>query len=364
MVLPADPAPLLPAPRTRSVLTVWALFWLLMITIAVQDHWRQGHNDLWRPLLWEGSSCLVASVIAAGLWRRLQQLDARLAKPAHWFGAALAPLAWAAPVFVATLYTLRHGVYALLGEVYRHGPWVQVFVQEMLRFALFYGLFAAVVFGWRSHAAMGAERLRAEQALALSRQAQLTQLAQQLQPHFLFNALNTIAEVVHQDAERGDALLMRLAALLRAASDVAARPFVPLADELALAEGYLAIMRERFAGRLVATVNTDPAALAVEVPSLALQPLLDNAFRHGVERESGAAEVSLQARLEGSGTLLVIEVACNLGSVDVAAPRGVGLTNLQQRLAAARGDRASVSVLVRPGGGSLATLRWPVTASS
>lgn len=351
--------PLLRPPRLAPLLAGWALFWLLMITIAVQAHLQEGYTDLWRPLLWEGSSCAMATTCAAFLWRWVPRADGHLAHPLRWFRLALLQLLWMAPLFVAAIYAIRHGVYALVGEVYRHPPWAQVLLHESLRFGLFYALFAAVVFGVRAHAALQAEGLRAERALTLAREAQLAQLAQQMQPHFLFNALNTIAEVVHVDAAQAEALLLRLSALLRVATELTRRPLVPLSDELALVEGYAAIMRERFAGRLVLTIDADPAATAVEVPSLCLQPLLENAFVHGVERCAGPAEVRVSARLVAPA-ILELQVRCNLGTVDPSAPDGVGLGTLRERLAAARGEAASLVLEAQPGGGSVATLRWPM----
>lgn len=356
---PAGLPPVMP-PRPGPLLAGWALFWLLMVTIAVQEHLRQGHADLWRPLLWEGSSCAMATACAVLLWRWVPRADVHLAHPWRWFRLALLQLLWMAPLFVAAIYAVRHAVYALVGRTYDHPPWLQVLWHESLRYALFYALFAAVVFGLRAHAALQAQRLAAERALTLAREAQLAQLAQQMQPHFLFNALNTIAEVVHADAARAESLLLRLAALLRAATELTRRPLVPLADELALVEGYAAIMRERFAGRLVLTIDADPAATAVEVPSLCLQPLLENAFVHGVERCPGPAEVQVSARLAAPARLQ-LQVRCNLGTVDASAADGVGLGTLRQRLAAARGDAATLTLEAQPGGGSVATLTWPVS---
>lgn len=350
---------LVPGVSRRGFMAAWLVFWILMITVAVQDHLRQGRSDVWQPLVWEGTSMLLATLLVGVQWRRVARLDDRLHQPWRWFVPALRSLPLAALVFVAGVYALRHALYAALGQTYRHDPWATVAVYETLRFAIFYLLFVAVVFGIRSHAALSAERLRAEQALALSQRAQLLQLTQQLEPHFLFNALNTIASTIHTDPDLADALLVKLAALLRAATDLARRPQSALEDELNLLEGYAAIMQERFAGRLTLRFEVDAAARRCTVPTLALQPLLENAFRHGVERHPGAAEIVISAARRGDRLHLAVDD--DIGVLPALPAFGVGLGNLQQRLAATYGPAAALSVRARPGGGVSATIELPAS---
>lgn len=339
----------------RPFAAAWAVFWLLMITVAMQRDASEA--GWWPPLLWEGSSCLVTSAMMAAGWPQLRRLDARLHQPRRWFAAALLPLPLLAPIFVAVVYALRHAAYAALGETYRHDPWGPLFVAESLRFAIFYGLFVAVLFGMRSHAQLAAERLRAEQALALQQRAQLLQLAQQIEPHFLFNALNTIAATVHEDADRADALITRLAALLRAATDLARHPMATLDEELALLEAYAAIMLERFGERVQLDWAIAPDTRGCRVPTLALQPLLENAFRHGVERRGGPVRLRVSARRDGDRLRLV--VSDDAGELPPEATDGVGLSNLRQRLAAAYGPAATLRLQPRDGGGVESTLELP-----
>ena len=356
----ADPlveGPARPRASRAGFVLAWCVFWLLMMTVAVQDHLRQGRHDVWLPMFWEGSSMLVSTALVASQWHRVARLDRFLHQPWRWFAPTLWRLPLIALTFVVAVYALRHAVFALLGEVYRHDPWSTVFVYETLKFAIFYLLFVAVVFGIRSHAAMTQERLRAERAQALSQRAQLLQLTQQLEPHFLFNALNTIASTIHSDPDLADSLLTKLAALLRAATDLARRPWSALDDELRLLEGYAAIMRERFAGRLTLRFEIDEAARACRVPTLALQPLLENAFRHGVERHPGPVLIVVSARRDGQRLRLAVDD--DIGVLGTAPAFGVGLSNLQQRLAAGYGDAASLSLKPRAGGGVSAVIELP-----
>ncbi len=332
-------------------LLAWAAFWLLMITVAVQDYLRnEGPQHLWRPLLWEGSACLVATAMLGWMWTRTSRDDHRLTEPVRWFALQLRWLPLLAPLFVAAVYALRHGVYALLGQSYEHAPWGQVLLYECTKFALFFVLFSAVVFGVRTHAALAQARLRTQAA-------QLAQLTQQLEPHFMFNALNTIAAAVHDKPDVADSLLTKLAALLRATTDLTRRPSCTLDEELKLVDGYAAIMCERFADRVRLRVDAPADARACRVPTLAVQPLLENAFRHGVERSSEPTELTLRARR--AGDRLRVEVEQSRGEAAPDAAPGVGLGTLRERLRALHGERAQVGLDPRTGGGVIAWFELP-----
>ncbi|HEX2249516.1 MAG TPA: histidine kinase, partial [Gemmatimonadales bacterium] len=113
--------------------------------------------------------------------------------------------------------------------------------------------------------------------------ARLDALRNQLQPHFLFNALNAIAQLVHQDAAAAEAMIEDLSELLRRALETGARDEVKLEDELALLDAYCAIERARFADRLMVSLNVEPETRAARVPALVLQPLVENAVRYAVQ---------------------------------------------------------------------------------
>ncbi|MEQ1804222.1 MAG: histidine kinase [Burkholderiaceae bacterium] len=335
----------------------WAIFWVLLFTVGVQDYWRQGGTELWKPLLWEGSSFLVASAIVWAQWRRAARGDHLLAQPWRWFAHSLQWLPLAAPAFVAVVYALRHAVYALVGQTYDHAAWGTVFRYEILKFAVFYLLFVALFFGIRSHAALSSARIRLERERALAQHAQLLQLTQQIEPHFLFNALNTIASTIHTDPNLADALLTQLTALLRAATDVPRKPETTLDEELRLLEAYAAIMRQRFAERVELRFEIDPAARTCRVPTLLLQPLLENAFRHGVEKRSQRSQIVVRAELNQQR--LRLEVQDDAGQLNQAPAFGVGLENLRQRLFTRYGERATLALRAIDAGGVLARVELP-----
>jgi two-component system, LytTR family, sensor kinase len=356
---PAGPSSGWPAGTRRAFIVAWGVFWLLLVTVAVQEHLRQGQTDLWRPLLWELSSCLVSTLLVAALWRQIPRLDKHLSQPWSWAMRPLALLALAAPMFVLVVYSLRHGVYALVGQTYRHAPWPELFVYEVIKFSIFYGLFVAMIFGLRSFAAFHAERHRADEGLALAREAQLAQLAQQIEPHFLFNALNTVAAIIPEQPALAERLLLRLAALLRAATDLTRRPLVSLDEELTLLEAYAEIMGQRFAERVSLTWAIEPALRPCRVPALSLQPLLENAFRHGVERHAGPVAIEVRVERAATAGRVRAAVACSAGRLDPTAAPGVGLANVRRRLALVHGEAASLVVAPRAGGGVTASVEWP-----
>jgi signal transduction histidine kinase len=340
-----------------ALLAGWCSFWLLMMAVGVQDELRRGVLPWWRPVLYEGSAALVATVIAWWQWRLVRRLDPLLQQPRRWFARLLVWAPLLALGFIASVYGLRHAVHAAVGVAYRHDPWAQVVAYESIKFCLFYLLFCAVHFGARSYLAWQGERLNTERQARLAQQAQLTQLTQQLQPHFLFNALNTISALIPIEPARADALLTQLAALLRAATDAGRHAEQSLGDELALLRSYAAIMTQRFGDRAEVTWDIEPAALLCRVPTLGLQPLLENSFRHAVEVRRAPTHIVVRATC--SGAALRIEVEDDGPGVAAPAAFGVGLGNLEQRLGALHGDAAGVVLRSRPGGGARTVLELP-----
>jgi len=362
--------------RNLVFVLAWLLFWAMMIWVAVQDFIRNGHSEqLWKPVLWEGSSALVCTLLAL-VQLRLSRGDGRLlGTPRRWFArqALFLPMYWIA--FVPLAFGLRHGVYALAGDIYTHDPLPQLFLYESIKISIFVALFTAVRFGVESYRALLEQKLDAERANALLRLAQLQRLSQQMQPHFLFNALNTVSSLMHSDVERADATLMRLCEVLRATLDLGQRDQAPLVDELCLARGYAGVMAERFAGRVDISWDVDAALDATPVPVMSLQPLLENVFKHTVERRRGLTRIAVSAQQRGGE--LVLRVDDDAGSLEGAAgvaayretaaepsstrpaPGGIGLSNLRARLAALYGERAAFVLSARPEGGVRAELRLP-----
>jgi two-component system, LytTR family, sensor kinase len=189
------------------------------------------------------------------------------------------------------------------------------------------------------------------------REARLQALEAQLRPHFLFNALNTISSLVR--AKQDQAAIRAVAALgdvLRGALRQTEAE-VALRDELLLAERYLDLEAARFGEALSFTVDADPDTAAVQVPSLLLQPLVENALKHGREAD-GRAHVSIRARKSGAD--LRIEVRDGGSGPRADAHDGIGLSNTRARLQHLYGERGRFSLRPAQGGGALALVELPL----
>jgi two-component system LytT family sensor kinase len=341
----------------RRLLWMWALFWLLMLALGIQESLWTGRLQFWRPLVNSGSSALVATVLIAVHIRRADWRDSLLNQPLRWFLRSWASMPLQMVAYIIAMYALRFGIYALAGARYQHGPWVEVMAYEATSFVMFYALFSGILFGARSYGAWVEERLTAEKQANLARQAQLAQLTQQLQPHFLFNALNTVSSLIHTDPDAADILLTRLATLLRAATDASQRPEQSLADELTLLRAYADIMIQRFADRVRISWEVDATAQDCLVPTLGLQPLLENCFRHAVERRSALTHIAI--RIKRSVSRLQIELEDDGDLQRLPEQRGVGLGNLERRLQSLYGTQASLELRLRPGNGLIVGVSLP-----
>lgn len=183
--------------------------------------------------------------------------------------------------------------------------------------------------GW----ALQTERLRAASAQHLAREAQLRALRYQLQPHFLFNALNTVSSLIalgRPDDAR--ATMAELGGFLRSTLDDDARHEVALAEELASADAYLAIERKRLGSRLSLDLHVEPGLLAVPAPRWLLQPLIENAVRHGIAPLAEGGRLALQLRRHEQMLELVLEN--DAPPSEAAAAGGIGLANVRERLEA------------------------------
>ena len=210
---------------------------------------------------------------------------------------------------------------------------------------------SSLYFGINAMLDLESEHARSAHALKLADSARLRALQSQLNPHFLFNALNGIATLIREgDRARAADTVDTLSDFLRLTLQKLDSPEIPVREELAFVEQYLRIQRLRFGGSFLATVDADPETQDALVPTLILQPLVENAVRHGVlaRAQGGALSVSIRRRDE----VLVITVEDDgpgLGS-ESAHPYGVGFKNSAERLAALYGDDAHMSVGARPYG--------------
>ncbi len=355
----ANPAAPMDKSRTTYVFAAAGLlFWGLLATVAVQDFWRDGGTTVWQPILWETSSAISCTILLLTQRHFTRRWDHLIATPSRWFLRQLIWLPITCAAFVPMAFGMRHAVYALLGETYRHRDWLSTFVYESIKVSLFFGMFMVILFGVLSYWQLMQEKLRAQQAGDLLRQAQLQQLSQQMQPHFLFNALNTISSLIHADPDRADDLLVQLSDVLRATLDLGGQHQAPLSAELQLLRGYARLMAERFSDRVAIVWDIDERTLACQVPVMCLQPLLENVFKHTVERRRELATITISARrVDGALSLCVQDDLGALGTGSSGS--GIGLSNLRQRLDVMYGQAASLELQALAPAGVCATLRLP-----
>jgi hypothetical protein len=209
-------------------------------------------------------------------------------------------------------------------------------------------------------------RSRREQAIQLTNQlteARLDALRRQLDPHFLFNTLNAIASLVERDPRGVRRMIARLGDLLRHSFEGGHEPEVSLRRELAMLDLYVDIVKVRFQDRLSVDISVDDAVLDALVPTFILQPLVENAVKHGVERRTEGGRVSVEGAREGDALVLrVINDAPGEASLVVASPTsrtGVGIRNTRARLEQLYGNRQRFTLERDAERGVVAEVRLP-----
>jgi LytS/YehU family sensor histidine kinase len=193
-------------------------------------------------------------------------------------------------------------------------------------------------------------------------QARLHALRMQLQPHFLFNTLNAISTLVHTAPQLADDMIGNLSTLLRLSLDSAAEQEIPLGRELEFLERYLAIEQVRFGRRLHIDMHVTPAAREALVPTLILQPLVENAVRHGIEPKAAPGAVGISAACEGGVLRLTVsDSGVGLPTVggETRPSEGIGLTNTRARLQSLYPGRHRFTLRNAGAGGCVVELEIP-----
>jgi two-component system LytT family sensor kinase len=247
---------------------------------------------------------------------------------------------------------------------YDYGQMPLRYLMELPKGATMYVIVLSFVVLLDRYRAAREKELRVVQLEAGLARAQLQNLSAQLQPHFLFNALNAVSSVMYEDVERADRMVASLSELLRASLRASRDQQIALAEELEVLERYLELMRARFGERLRVRVEVDDGIRGARVPAMLLQPIVENALQHGAPAPPEPAEVVVRAwRMEDR---LTIEVRDNGPGLRGAAPigTGVGLTNTADRLRALYGDAQSLEFEDAPGGGLVVRMTMPFRESA
>jgi signal transduction histidine kinase len=268
----------------------------------------------------------------------------------------------------ATLYTVLWNGY-VLWDLRDTGTWAAAwetaqpwFVWQLFFGVVLYGAIAASVSAVMATDAARERERAVQEADALRARAELAALRGRLDPHFLFNTLHTVGALVRRDPAAAERGLELLADLLRYVLDHSggARDEVPLEDELAFIEAYLELEALRLGDRLRVVRDIDPDLHDVRIPSLSLQPLVENAIRHGLSPAPHGGTLALRAARESGMVLLTVEDD-GVGAAPHTSTSGygIGIDALRRRMAAKYGSRATVDVTTAVGAGFRVQVRIP-----
>jgi len=351
--------------------TRWATATLVAVAIALISatqlyvNWRsQGFPAAFPRILvtelveWMSWAAFLPAIVAidrrmgfgrAGAWARALSLHVGMA--VAWFAAQNCAM-----VFLGKLSEGGGAGAPGFGTLYLDRFMVKLPSALLVYALLLAGIWVAHLYRAYYRRSVESERL----AVQLTR-ARFENLSAQMRPHFLFNSLHTVAGLVREgDREQAIETLATLSSLLRRSLDMADEQEVALSEELELLDGYLRIQHARFGDRLRVDREIDPAILATRVPTLFLQPLVENAIRHGLELDRETGRVSVRGRR--SDGHLVFEVSDNGRGFDpelAGDTAGVGLRNTRERLEQLYGDDAALDVETAPGAGTRVRISLP-----
>jgi signal transduction histidine kinase len=340
---------------------------LLLFGYRYLDQVSNGYATPWlEPFVNELSSVYGGLLLLPLLVRvaRRYRLDRRgwqRALPVHLAVALLGSV-----VLTSWRWSVRSLLFPLLGlGAFHYGAMPVRYFMELPMDVLVYAIVVGFTYLHDQFQAARQREVRLAQLETELVRAQLDTLRAQLDPHFLFNALNAVSSVMYDDPARADAVLVRLSDLLRRTLRESGEAETTLEDELEIVELYLDVMRARFTDRLDARVDASAEALVATVPSLLLQPLVENAVRHGAPVAGDVVRVHVCARVEhrSAGPMLVLEVSDAGPGIagDWRAQRsgGIGLSHTAARLDRLYGARHRMDLHNAAGGGLRARIELP-----
>jgi two-component system, LytTR family, sensor kinase len=342
----------------------WTCLGLVNVTQSYVNRYHAG-----QPIVW--SEMLVTSFADWWLWAALTPLILYLARrfplePPAWRRHLLVHVAASAAAALIMATTVAAALNLGGCPSYRARPFHDVFHElilgpSLLPFLWIYWAVVGVAHAWRYHQKYRERELQAAELKGQLAQSQLQLLKMQLQPHFLFNTLHTISALMHKDVELADEMMVQFADLLRITLDDAQAHEVPLRQELEFVTTYLKIEQARLGSRLDVRLDIDPQTRDALVPNLLLQPLVENAIRHGIAPRVQGGRLVIRARRTGA----LLEVRIENDGPGLAedfparARTGLGLANTRARLQGLYGAAHQFDLSGRPEGGVVAALTIP-----
>ncbi len=353
-----------------SRLRFWALYWaswaLLGLALALADYQRVLRGDgrkAWEPFVLELTSVLAIAVLALAIYRWLHFLERTgWDLPRQALGHAAAALTFCV-AHVALMYALRFALYAAVGDHYATGTVPRIFAYEFPKDLVTYVLVAGLAFAVRLRQREQAHRIEIEQARRALAELQLTRLSDQLHPHFLFNALNSVAALVEENPRVAIAMIARIGDFLRAALEGAGHQTATLSEELALVRAYLAIQAIRFEGAIDVVIAEAPGTGGTRVPRLLLQPIVENAVKHSMVRPATPLSIRIATAAAGEGLSIRIANSRSPGVQGSATGgTGKGLDIVRNRLALHYGSAARLAIAEDDAAWYVVTLVLPAGA--
>jgi len=351
-----------PPPDRRWLHLRWILFAALGLLLGIYQGLNQaigthGRYPTWEPFVWEMSSVFVVFALIPFIARfeNRFRIDAR-PRTRTMLIHILAGVAFSA-IHTTAMVLLRKVAYWMMGNSYDFGSIPRGWVYELQKDLITYLVILVIVFAIREFRIRRAGELRAQALAAELSEARLRHLTAQIEPHFLFNSLNAISNRMHEDVEAADRMISQLGDLLRAAYESDDHVLVPLGKELGWLRGYTAMMTERFRGQLAFEIEVDPGIESVPVPRLLLQPILENALKHGLTQGRGWLKVEVRC----DGRKLQYTVSDDgSGFPDQPLVRGTGISNIARRLELLFPGAHELTFSSRQPHGAVVTLSFPV----
>jgi hypothetical protein len=339
------------------LICLWSLLWMGVSLLELTPY-LHAPNAPW----WMLPALLLPSMLAAFAFFQLWHLAGGFARidldrPSRWMIKSFRIVPVLALGEMVLVEGGRTALFAAGKATYQHLPWPGLLVYQTGKVLLFFALWLCLAFGAKTLLAWQKQSLNLVEHQKALAEAQLGQLRAQLRPHFLFNTLNTISALMQSDVARADRLIVRLADLLRSNLQLSDRSLVPLTQELHFLDLYAGVMAERFGDRVRLHWEIAEDTNAALIPALLLQPLLENAFLHGVEAVSGPQSIDIVTGRRDDRLSVVIRNSG--GPFREGAEEGIGLGNCRRRLAAHYGEAASLTLSGNPEGGATMRLSLP-----
>lgn len=331
----------------RVLLVVFWAIHLVIMLVRAELNMEARDGGIWPSVVKRTSFALFGAMLGYGLYRCLWLLRHHPFVRQVVIGGALA-LAVACVQAVANAIVFNSGRQDFLAS----------FLYSAMYWFWFYFCWTTAYLAFAYSIAVQEQERRAAALVVEAREAQVRALRYQINPHFLFNTLNAIAALVRDAPDKAEEMVMKLSDFFRRGLAVNPMEDITLAEELDLQRTYLEIERTRFPDRLRFDVMLEAGTEQAKVPALLLQPLIENAVKHGVARAESATAINIHARRNGQVLEIVVEDdAAAVG--DPPKGESVGLRNVQERLRMRFGEDASLIAEPVPGRGFRNTVRLP-----